>query len=211
LRGYALDEDRDGPSGSIPNSVMRDMLRFLEQQLGRDALRGVLNLAGLERYHRTLPPDNMRLETAAVDYVSLMQGLRDYFDDRGALAFLRELGRSTVRRGVIHAVGQAEQRGALTGKQLLSIALDSFAKSTALRDRRDILLQDSGDMLLVSIRQPPCWAADRSHGACEIVTGALRGALELVSGRELRVRSIACCQTGAHHCVFEVSRGNRWR
>jgi predicted hydrocarbon binding protein len=41
------------------------------------------------------------------------------------------------------------------------------------------------------------------------VSGALRGSLELVSGRELRVRAIACCRRGAHHCVFEVSRGRR--
>jgi predicted hydrocarbon binding protein len=212
VKGYvSADESRDSPGADIPNSVLRDLLQFLEQQLGRDTLRGVINLAGVETYHRGLPPNNMRLEAPAADYVALLQGLRDYYDERGALAFMRELGRATVRRAVIHSVGQAEQRGPLNGKQLLAIALDSFAKSTAIRDRRQVLLQDSGDMLLVSTRESPCWARDRRGHACEIVTGALRGALELVSGRELRVRSIACCHHGAHHCVFEVSRGNRWR
>ena len=208
--GYvSVNEDKENTTGRIPNAVMRDLLQFLEQQLGRDALRGVLNLAGTERYFRGLPPNNMRLETDAADYVAVLQGLQDYYDERGALAILRELGRATVRRAVIHGVSVAEQRGPLTGKQLLSIALDSFAASTALRDRRHILLQDSDDMLLVSIRQAPCWATDRRGRACEIVSGALRGALEMVSGRELRVRPIACCQRDAHHCVFEVSRGRK--
>ena len=202
-------ESKEQGLGSLPNSVMRDMLQFLERQLGTEALRGILNLAGAEQYHGGLPPNNMRFEVKAADYLAVIQGIRDYYDERGAVAVLRELGKSTVRRGVVHAVGLAEQGGRLSGRQLLSIALDSFAKSTALRDHRLMLLQDSGDMLLVSLRQPACWTVDGSHHACEVVVGSLRGALEMVSGRSLRARPIACCHSGARHCVFEVSRGGR--
>jgi len=210
LKGYvSAAEGKEPGMGSIPNSVMRDMLQFLERELGQEALRGVLNLAGTEQYHRGLPPNNMRFEVKAADYLAVIQGLKDYYDERGAVAVLRELGKSTVRRGVVHAVGLAEQGGRISGRQLLTIALDSFAKSTALRDRRLILLQDSGDMLLVSLRQPACWAMDGSHHACEVVVGSLRGSLEMVSGRNLLVRPIACCHSGARHCVFEVSRAGR--
>ena len=208
--GYVTAAESKEPGlGSVPNSVMRDMLQFLERELGPEALRGILNLAGAEHYHRGLPPNNMRFEIKAADYLSVIQGLRDYYDERGAVAVLRELGKTAVRRGVVHAVGLAEQGGRLSGRQLLNIALESFAKSTALRDPRLILLQDSGDMLLVSLRQPACWAVDGSHHACEVVVGSLRGVLEMVSGRSLRVRPIACCNAGSRHCVFEVSRGGR--
>lgn len=212
MKGYISASEGIGNSdGAIPNSVMRDLLQFLEHQLGPEALRGVLNLAGQEAYHRDWPRNDMRYAIPAGDYLDVLQGLRDFYDDRGARAVLRELGRSTVRRSVIHSVNTAEQKGPIAGRQLLGIALDSFAKSTAIRDRRHILLQDSGDILLVSMRQPPCWAVDRDAQACEVPTGALRGALELVTGRHLQVRSIACGHGGAHHCVFEVSRTNRWR
>jgi predicted hydrocarbon binding protein len=210
LIGYVSAVETKEPGDTyLPNSVMRDMLQFLERQLGREALRGILNLAGVEHYFRGLPPNNMQPEIKSSDYLALIQGLRDYYDERGAVAVLRELGKANVRRGVVHAVGLAEQGGRITGKQLLGIALDAFAKSTAVRDRRLVLLQDSGDMLLVSVRQPACWAADGSRHACEVAVGALRGALEMVSGRSLRVRPIACCHSGAHHCVFEVSRAGR--
>ena len=208
--GYVSAEDaRADGTGKIPNSVMRDFLQFLERQLGREALRGILNLAGMERYFRRLPPNNMRYEVESGDYLAVMDGLADYYDERGAVAIMRELGRAAVRRAVIHNVGLAEERGRISGKQLLSIALDSFAKSTAIRERDLILLQDSGDMLLVSMRVPPCWAMDRKGRSCEAVGAALRGALEMVTNRYLRVRPIACHRDGAHHCIFEVCRANR--
>jgi predicted hydrocarbon binding protein len=211
LKGYVSASDGRDNGSSIPNSVMRDLLQYLERQLGPEPLRGILNLAGQSDYFENYPRNDMRHETAAAAYLHVIQGLQDYYDERGARAILRDLGRSTVRRAVIHSVSMAEQQGAIGGKQLLSIALDSFAKSTATRDRRHVLLQDSGDMLLVSVRQPPCWARDHGGRACEIAVGALRGALEMVTGRGLNVRPIACGRDGAHHCVFEVSRPNRWR
>ncbi|MHB0876100.1 MAG: hypothetical protein ACYC5O_08655 [Anaerolineae bacterium] len=212
MKGYVSASDgKDNSGGTIPNSVMRDLLQFLERQLGPEPLRGILNLAGQSDYFEQFPRNDMRHDTEAAAYLSVIQGLQDYYDERGAKAILRELGRSTVRRAVIHSVSLAEQRGAIGGRQLLAIALESFAKSTAIRDRRHVLLQDSGDMLLVSVRQPPCWARDRCGRSCEISVGCLRGALEMVTGRGLHVRPIACGRDGAHHCVFEVSRSNRWR
>jgi predicted hydrocarbon binding protein len=212
LKGYvSVSDNQEKPAGKVPNSVMRDLLLFLDRQLGHRAYRGVLNLAGMHAYLRALPPNNMHEEVNAADYLAVLGGLQDYYDERGAAAVLRELGRSTVRRAVIHAVGLAEQTGSLDGKQLLRLALNALAQSTALGDRRLILLQDSGDMLLVSTRQPACWAPDPKGRACEVVMGAMRGSLEMVSGRPLQVRAIACCLNGAHHCVFEVARAGRWR
>ncbi len=210
--GYvSATEDRDPGVTAIPNAVMRDTLQFLEKQLGRDSLRGILNLAGQEHYFREFPPNNMRADVDVNDYLALLQGIEDYYDERGAAAILRQLGRANVRRGVIHAVGLAEQGGRITGKQLLGIALAAFARSTALRDNRRILLQDSDDMLLVSLQQRACWAVDGQRLSCQVAVGALGGALEMVSGRSLRVRPIACRHGGAHHCVFEISLSGRRR
>ena len=212
MKGYvSASDDRDNSGGTIPNSVMRDLLQFLERQLGLEPLRGILNLAGQGQYFEQYPRNDMSHDTDASAYLDVIQGLQDYYDERGAKAVLRQLGRSTVRRAVIHSVSIAEQRGPIGGKALLAIALESFAKSTAVRDRRHMLLQDSGDMLLVSVRQPPCWARDRAGRSCGVAIGALRGALEVVTGRGLYVRPIACGRDGAHHCVFEVCRANRWR
>jgi len=188
---------------------MRDLLQFLERQLGRDALRGILNLAGTHQYFRELPPNNMLYDINASDYVAVLDGLEDYYDDRGAAAILRELGYHTARRAIIHSVGRAEQRGPISPKQLLILALEAFAKSTAIRERRFILLQDSAEILLVSVRRPGCWVLDRRGRGCQLVVGALKGSLELVSGRRLSVRPVACCEDNARHCIFEVARAGR--
>lgn len=210
MRGYvSANGAKESHDGFIPNSVMRDFLQFLERQLGRESLRGILNLAGQEHYFHALPPNNMSPEAEAAAYLDILEGLSDYYDERGAESVLRELGRQTVRRAIIHAIGLQEQRSPINGRQLLDIALESFSKSTAVRDRQQLLLQDSGDMLLVSVRCPPCWARDRAGQACQVSLGALRGALESVTGRSLHVRPIACGRNGAHHCVFEVSRSGR--
>ena len=207
--GYVPAEQAGAPTGLVPNSVMRDLLRFLERHLGAEALRGILNLAGLESYHQSLPPDDMRLEVDAAHYVAVMQGLQDYYDERGAMAIARAVGRSAVRRAIIHDIGARNHARQLGGRELFTIALDCFAKTTALRDRQLIALQDSGDMLLVTLRQPACWARDPAGRACQVVVGALRGALELISGRHLRVRAVACIHDGAGHCIFEVGRAAR--
>lgn len=213
MQGYVrVADDHIGISGAVPNSVMRDLLQFLERQLGHNALRGVLNMAGTEDYFWHRPANDMQEMVKASDYLAVLQALADYYDERGAIAIIRELGRYTVKRALIRNLSLAEQqRSKTSGRELLKTALQSFAQSTAVRDRRLIILQDSGDMLLVSMRCPPCWTNDGSDYACQVAVGALRGSLELISGSNLRVRPIACCFNAAHHCVFEVSRPNRYR
>jgi len=211
LKGYVSANDgKDSTGDTIPNSVMRDLLQFIEHQIGLEPLRYVLNLAGQSDYFENYPHNDMRYGVSAADYIDVIQGLEDYYDELGAKAVLRQLGRTAVRRAIVHSVSLAEQRGPISGRTLLSIALESFAKSTAVRERQRILLQDSGDMLLVSMRQPPCWARDEHGRSCEVAVGALRGALETVTGRPLHVRPIACGYDGAEHCVFEVCRCQRW-
>ena len=77
MKGYvSVNDNRDKPAGRVPNSVMRDMLQFLERQLGYGSYRGVLNLAGMHGYLRGLPPNNMREEVHSADYLAVLDGLR---------------------------------------------------------------------------------------------------------------------------------------
>ena len=59
MKGYVSASDgKDNSGGTIPNSVMRDLLQFLERLLGLEPLRGILNLAGQSDYFAFLHDDD---------------------------------------------------------------------------------------------------------------------------------------------------------
>ena len=61
----------------VENSIMRLALTSTELALGKSGTYAVLQVAGLEAYAETPPPDNHYLETPGEHFAALFNGIFD--------------------------------------------------------------------------------------------------------------------------------------
>lgn len=69
-----------------PNSFVYNLLKSLEDVLGKNGVKAILNLSGQSNLIDNYPPDNMNPEFDIARYSMILAGLDDMYGDRGAQA-----------------------------------------------------------------------------------------------------------------------------
>jgi hypothetical protein len=87
-----MPEDRP-----MPNANLRVLLVAIEEVMGENGAKAVLNAGGLGRYIGNYPPNNTELGASFDDYGSAQQAVEDFYGPRGARAMLIRIGRATFR------------------------------------------------------------------------------------------------------------------
>lgn len=194
------------------NALLLQMLRGVEEVLGRNGLNVVLRTSGLARFIDHPPPNNLENDVLAREYARLNEAI-EVFTGRAGKGMLQRIGRASFRWGM-------REQSAVMG--LAGIALKALPQR--LRMRAILLglrkgLMDIVEYGLVDVRDEDgilvytdyactiCHTRQAEQPICHLYIGTLGEAMSYATGRDFRSFEIVethCKAKGDGICRFEI-------
>ncbi len=196
----------------MPNAALRTLFMAIEEVMGKNGTKAVLNLAGLQRYINNYPPNDVAREVTFSDYGVAQQAVEDFYGGRGARAMLTQIGRATFRYTM-------EEKPAILG--LAGLAMKMFPEKVRVKlilnrivaaANKDVNLpthlEEDEDAWLYVVEQCPCAFRERTERtpACYTTVGTLQEALKWATGKHFRVQEIKCISAGATTCTYRIDK-----
>ena len=199
------------PPRRIENSIMRLALTSTEQTLGKSGYYAVLQVAGLNAYGETPPPDNHHLETPGDQFAALFNGMLTMYGEGPARGLFRRwgnvFGMTALKRRPSAALLKPLLR-VLPMQRRIRTILDAVAdEANQTRGAPLHTLHDDADHYHLAFQD--CLYCRGLHPAepiCYSIVGTLEAVLKWGTGRDFAVREEQCHARGAEACVFEVSK-----
>ncbi len=195
----------------MPNAALRVLLEAIEDVMGVNGTKAVLNAGGLSRYIDNYPPKNLEMDAAFADYGGVQQAVEDFYGPRGARAMLLRIGRATFKFGlkdqpaILGLAGVALK--ALPEKTRMKLILDRMAKAAVERVNQPTVVKEEGDAFYFIVNECPCrWRPHHEKSACYVTVGVLMEAMAWITGKLHKVEEVACIATGASSCVYRVEK-----
>lgn len=189
------------------------MLKALEDVLGENGLKAILNLAHLPELIDNFPPDNLNKEFDFSDVSAINQALEEIYGPRGGRGLALRAGRATFADSL-------RNFGALAGASDLAfkvlplntkmrIGVPSMAKIFTQVSDQHSTSQEKDDFFVYTIhRCPVCWGRhDLDKPVCFIAVGLLQEGMKWLSGgKEFRVNESKCVSMGDEVCEFIIEK-----
>lgn len=188
-------------------------IKSLEEVMGKNGLNAILNLAGLNNYVDSYPPDNLEKGFDFAELSAIGQALEEMYGPRGGRGLALRAGRATFSDAL-------RNFGALAGvadlafvvlplQSKLRIGLPAFARIfTQLTDQHTTVEEKDNEFVWTIHKCPVCWGRHGSdRPVCFIATGLLQESLKWVSGgNEFRVNESRCVAMGDTVCEFIIQK-----
>jgi len=189
------------------------MLKALEDVLGVNGLKAILNLAHLPELIDNFPPDNLNKEFDFSDVSAINQALEEIYGPRGGRGLALRAGRATFADSL-------RNFGALAGASDLAfkvlplntkmrIGVPSMAKIFSQVSDQHSTSKELDDRFVYTIhRCPVCWGRhDMDKPVCFIAVGLLQEGMKWLSGgKEFRVNESRCVSMGDEVCEFIIEK-----
>lgn len=187
-----------------PNKFARITIEAMEEVMGENGLKAILNLAGLSELIGNYPPDNLEKEFDFADYTALNVALEDMYGPRGGRGLALRAGRATFAQG-LRAFGALAGVGDLAFKVLplnakLKIGVPAMANIfSQFSDQISNVYEEGNDRIIYTLeRCPMCYERKSDDRAvCFVGQGLLQEGLRWVSGgHEFKVDMETCIAKG---------------
>jgi predicted hydrocarbon binding protein len=189
------------------------MLDALEDIMGENGLKAVLNLAHLPHMIDNFPPDNLKKEFDFSDVSAINLALEEMYGSRGGRGLALRAGRVTFADSL-------RNFGALAGASDLAfkvlplhtkmrIGLPAMARIFSQVSDQRTTVAEQGDFFVYTIhRCPVCWGRNGlDNPVCFIAVGLLQEGLKWLSGgKEFRVNESNCVAKGDEVCEFIIQK-----
>ncbi len=195
-----------------PNKIARITLEALEEVMGPNGLKAILNLAHLSHLIDNFPPDNLNKEFDFADFSALNLALEEMYGPRGGRALALRAGRAAFSEG-LRNFGALAGVGDLAFKVLplqakLRIGIPAMAKIfTQFSDQISTVEEREHEFVYTIHRCPVCWGRQGTSDkpVCFMAVGLLQEGLKWVSGgSEFRVTESKCVAMGDDVCEFVI-------
>lgn len=200
----------------IDNFTMKITLQAIQDIVGENGLKSILNYAHLEKYIDTFPPENYEMEIPLDDDYRLYFSLLELFGSRGMWGLRYRCGREIFRLNI-------ERRSSLVKafkhslrllpeNRRLRLILERFVEQyekrlTSTLDTLRFELREEDDCFLVIDRDYHLSQGITSKTpVCSEIVGALEYLVEWGTGNKHRVEEIECRATGHSADVFKVAK-----
>lgn len=189
------------------------MLEALEDVLGVNGLKAILNLAHLPELIDNFPPDNLNKEFDFSHVSAINQALEEIYGPRGGRGLAMRAGRATFADSL-------RNFGALAGASDLAfkvlplntkmrIGVPSMAKIfSQVSDQHSTSKELDNTFVYTIHRCPVCWGRhDLEKPVCFIAVGLLQEGMKWLSGgKEFRVNESKCVSMGDEVCEFIIEK-----
>ncbi|MGD2248843.1 MAG: 4-vinyl reductase [Candidatus Methanofastidiosia archaeon] len=201
------------------NLIMRVFLETIENIIGPNGLKSVLNYAHLEKYIDHLPPDNDEKEIPSRDLHSLYLALYQMFGGKGAHSLQLRVGRENVYRGLKKRPGIAKTMKMasrlvpeITKMRLALERLEGYMKGASSNgaDQSFVEITEQEDCFLFIQRD-----SIESDGItsetpiCGVSQGIMEALIEWITGHTHKVEEIECRATGCSADVFKIWKAHQ--
>jgi predicted hydrocarbon binding protein len=196
-----------------PNKFAHISLKALEEVMGKNGMKAILNLAHLSHLTETPVPDNLAREFDFADFTAVNVALEEMYGPRGGRGLALRAGRATFADGLKN-FGALAGVGDLAFKVLplqakIRIGALAMAKIfSTVSDQHTTVYERGTDFVYTIHRCPQCWGrTGLSKPVCFIGHGLLQEGLKWVSGgSEFRVNESRCIAMGDPVCEYIIQK-----
>ena len=195
----------------MSNAALRVLLDAIEEIMGVNGTKAVLNAGGLSKYIDNYPEKTLEMGANFSEYGALQQAVEEFYGPRGARAMLLKIGRATFQFGlkdqpaILGLAGIALK--AIPEKQRMKLILERMAKAATDRINQPSHIVDEEDAFYYVQDECPCrWRPEHDKPCCFVSVGALMEAMAWTTGKVYKVEEVACIANGASNCVYRIPK-----
>jgi predicted hydrocarbon binding protein len=195
----------------MSNATIRVLLDAVEEVMGANGTKAVLNSGGLTDFAAAYPPKDLEMDRHFSEYGAIQQAVEDFYGPRGARAMLLRIGRATFRYGlkdqpaIMGLAGVALK--ALPEKNRMKLILEKMASAATERINQPSSVREEDDAFYYIADECPCrWRPKHDKPCCYVSVGALMEAMAWTTGKVHKVEEVACIANGASNCVYRIPK-----
>lgn len=193
-----------------PNKIGRIYLMAMEEVMGTNGIKAVLNLAKTPELIGNYPPNNLSREFDFADFGAIGSAIEEMYGPRGGRGLALRAGRASFAQG-LSEFGSVIGASELAFKVIplgtkVKVGLKAMAETFTKFSDQHSEVEEADEHFVYTIRKcPVCWGRTSEKPICYGAVGILQEGLRWVSGgKDFKVEEIQCHAVGEENCVFHV-------
>jgi predicted hydrocarbon binding protein len=195
-----------------PNLIAKIYLEAIEEVMGVNGLKALLNLANMQQLIDNFPPGNLSKQFDFADFARLNEAMEMMYGPRGGRALSLRAGRKAFDQGLKNfgaMVGVADRAFRLLPLKLrMKIGLGAMAKAfSTTSDQISYVKEHEDHFLYVIERCPVCWGRQADSPICHAAMGIIVEGIDWgTGGLRFKVAEVTCIARGDAACSFTISK-----
>ena len=195
-----------------PNLIAKIYLEAIEEVMGTNGIKALLNLANMQQLIDNYPAGNLSKEFDFADFAHLNEAMESMYGPRGGRALSLRAGRKAFDQGLKNfgpMVGIADRAFRMLPLRLrLKVGLGAMAKAfSSTSDQISYVLEEDDHFLYVIERCPVCWGRHSETPICHAALGIIQEGLNWgTGGLSFKTAEVSCIAKGDPACNFVISK-----
>lgn len=195
-----------------PNLIARIYLQAIEEVMGANGLKALLNMGQMQALIDNFPPGNLNKEFDFSDFAQLNEAMEMLYGPRGGRALSLRAGRKAFAQGLSNfgaMVGIADRTFRLLPLSIkMKVGLRAMATTFNTTSDQVCHVEEQDDHYLYVIeRCPVCWGRHADASICHAAMGIIQEALDWGSGgKRFKTSEVACIAKGDPTCDFVIHK-----
>jgi hypothetical protein len=195
-----------------PNLIAKIYLEAIEDIMGTNGMKALLNMANMQSLIDNYPPGNLSKEFDFADFAHLNEAMEMMYGPRGGRALSMRAGRKAFDQGLKNfgaMVGVADRAFRLLPLKLrMKVGLGAMARAFSSTSDQISYVEEKDDHFLYVIeRCPVCWGRQSDTPICHAAMGIIQEGLSWgTGGLQFKTAEVSCIARGDPACTFTVSK-----
>ena len=195
-----------------PNLIARIYLESIEEIMGTNGIKALLNMAGMQHLIDNFPPGNLAKEFDFADFAHLNEAMEMMYGPRGGRALALRAGRKAFDQGLKNfgpMVGIADRAFRMLPLKIkMKVGLGAMAKAfSTTSDQISYVREEDENFVYVIERCPVCWGRQADGPICHAALGIIVQGLDWgTGGKRFKVAQVTCAAAGDPSCDFTISK-----
>jgi predicted hydrocarbon binding protein len=198
----------------MPSAALRLLFLSIEEVMGPDGIKAVLNGAKLSHYIGNYPENSIAYGVTFSEYGKVEQAVEDFLGPRGARAILIRVGRELFRyslreqSALLGIAGNALKNMPLISTQAkMKILLQQIVSAANKTVNQPARLEENDEAFLVVIDKCMCqWRPRHDKPCCLVTVGTFSEAMKWLTEKPVEVKEITCLNNGADACRYQIPK-----
>ncbi len=193
-----------------PNLIAKIYLEAIEEVMGTNGMKALLNMAGMQHLIDNFPPGNLQKAFDFADFAQLNEAMEMMYGPRGGRALALRAGRKAFAQGLSNLgsmVGVADKTFRLLPLNIrLKVGLRAMATAfSTTSDQVCYVNEESDHFSYVIERCPVCWGRHSDSPICHAAMGIIQEGLSWgTGGRSFKIAETTCIARGDPTCTFAI-------
>lgn len=195
-----------------PNLIVKIYLESIEEIMGTNGLKALLNMANMQALIDNRPPGNLAKEYDFADFAHLNEAMEMMYGPRGGRALALRAGRKAFDQGLKNfgpMVGIADRAFRLLPlRYKMKVGLGSMAKAfTTTSDQLCHVEEKEDHFLYIIERCPVCWGRHADSPMCHAALGIIQEGVDWgTGGLKFKIYETTCIAKGDPACNFYITK-----